>query len=820
MLCAAPAWAQTSTWTGLAAPNSNWATPGNWDAGVPGSGGTALFNGPGNGNTSIGLGGGSQPIHTIQFDAGAAAYTIGQSSEGALNFDPDGFIIANSGLTTAQTFNAAVRTNGPLSVINAVSNGQTKAGLGLTGLGFGPITLGGALILSNAAATVTTALNGDITETGSQPGNLTLLASIGTPINNFVINGNNSYTGGTTIAANTGANGGIYIGSDTAFGAGKITVNSSASNPVLRAHVSDRMIVNAIDVNQGIDFDGTNSITLTGPLAVASTGQNNGRLLRNFITGGTLTLGASDGSSVIYLGNPGSNGGDGVGRTIIISAQRDATINVNARFQDVDATSAASAVNYSGQGAIAGNPGKGNIIINVPQTYTSPTRTGSGQVTVQFKHDTVLNGSTIVSGPFGVGTFHSDGANNAQLVPIGDDRTIANPILLEFGLTVDNLKDSSGNTLEPRSVTFTGPINFTSTASRLIQSKMHRTTGGTLIFGSASNPSTFSLVLGPTGATRNLSFDNQGRTVVNDTIQDVPDPSNPGNTTPVNIVINSNTSITTFNGDQNTNGDFTVNGTSTANPVAIINGNRSGSGMMTTNGTLVVNGAKTGSGAVSINGTGTLGGAGSIDGPVTNNGTIAPGNAIGTLTLTDNVAMGSDSHLAVELSGTSADRLFVGGNLDLLKVDFLDVTGAGSGSSWVIATYGGTLSGVFDKVTPGFTVDYGTGTNSQITLMAVGLPGDWNGDSSVDAADYVAWRKDPVDNGGNPEGYNIWRQNFGRSAGGGSGLDVSRGVPEPAVLLLVFLASGGLQVVCARRRIAAFERSQMARSMRSTCRNR
>ena len=39
-----------------------------------------------------------------------------------------------------------------------------------------------------------------------------------------------------------------------------------------------------------------------------------------------------------------------------------------------------------------------------------------------------------------------------------------------------------------------------------------------------------------------------------------------------------------------------------------------------------------------------------------------------------------------------------------------------------------------------------------------GLPGDFNRDNKVDAADYVAWRKTnvPVD------GYNVWVENFGR----------------------------------------------------------
>ena len=156
-----------------------------------------------------------------------------------------------------------------------------------------------------------------------------------------------------------------------------------------------------------------------------------------------------------------------------------------------------------------------------------------------------------------------------------------------------------------------------------------------------------------------------------------------------------------------------------------------------------------------------------------NNGKIAPGAVAGTpgtLTATGDVTNAADSHWAIELNGAAADKLAVGGNLDLLAVDSLDITGAGTGSSWVIATYVGTLAGTFDFVTSGYTVDYGSGTNSQITLnVAVGFPGDFNSDGKVDAGDYVTWRKNDGTNNalandgglGTPVGsahYNLWRQ--------------------------------------------------------------
>jgi hypothetical protein len=792
---AAPAWAQTSTWTGLAAPDNHWAMAGNWDAGVPGSGATAVFSGPGNGNTSISLGGTTQSINTLFFDAAsAAAYTIGQLPGDTLSFDSGGQLVVSDTVTTPQVINAAVLVNSGLQVSNFVSNGGAMVGNGLVGLTLGPVTIGGgALFINNGLATVTTALSGNITETPGQPGSLNLISTTGggaANINsNFIISGNNTYTGGTTIQANTGTNGSVQIATDMPFGTGKITSIFQGNSVEFRAVDSKRTLPNAIDLDGGINFAGTNSFVLNGPIYIRS---GVSRTLSNKIaSGGTLTLGASPGSSTIYLGNPVSNGGDGAGRTIILSATAGTTMYVNALFQDVDPSGTDSAVRYGG------NAG-GNIIINTPQTYTSRTILGGGESTVQFKHDYNAGDP---SGPFGLGTLVAFNAANNQLAPIEGDRTIANPIQMEVGFSVTNIPgDSSG-------VTFSGPITFASGASRLIQNKMHPTTGGTVTLGSATSPSTITLASTSTTGPVTLTFAGSGRTNINDTIQDSPG-------APLTHIAVNNSSTTTFNGAQNTDGNFTVTGT---NATAIINGTRTGAGNLAVAGNgakLFFNGTKSGGGSVTINSNSTLGGSGAVDGAVTNNGTIAPGNAIGTLTLSGDVTMAADSRLAIELSGTTADRLVVGGDLDLSSVELLDVAGTGSGSSWIIATYGGALTGVFDNVTPGYTVDYGAGSNSQITLMAAGLPGDWNQDGAVDAADYVVWRKNPANHGGDPDGYNIWRQNFGNSSGSGSGaISAGGSVPEPATSLLVVLTSAQLLTIRAASHIKPYRlRAPLARS--------
>ena len=211
-------------------------------------------------------------------------------------------------------------------------------------------------------------------------------------------------------------------------------------------------------------------------------------------------------------------------------------------------------------------------------------------------------------------------------------------------------------------------------------------------------------------------------------------------------------------------------------------------------GTLLVNTTHTGGGLYTVNNGGTLGGTGTIDAPVSvaNGGKLSPGASIGTFTVNNSVTMLGGSSLATEIAGMTNDQLVVGGNLDLSDTSLakiLDVYRTGTGSSWVIATYAGVLTGVFEKVSLGYTVNYGTGTNSQITLTATNAAGDYNNDGKVNASDYVLWRNFD----GTPGGYFTWRSAFGIPpvAGSGAGIDGSA-VPEPAALGLLLGA-----VLCA-----------------------
>lgn len=88
-----------------------------------------------------------------------------------------------------------------------------------------------------------------------------------------------------------------------------------------------------------------------------------------------------------------------------------------------------------------------------------------------------------------------------------------------------------------------------------------------------------------------------------------------------------------------------------------------------------------------------------------------------------------------------------------------------------------------------------------------GVPGDYNNNNFVDAADYVLWRKGgPLQNevatpgSVTPEDYDAWRARFGNTAGAGGGKAslANAAVPEPLSGML--LVAGASLLVIQRRR--------------------
>jgi hypothetical protein len=196
-------------------------------------------------------------------------------------------------------------------------------------------------------------------------------------------------------------------------------------------------------------------------------------------------------------------------------------------------------------------------------------------------------------------------------------------------------------------------------------------------------------------------------------------------------------------------------------------------------------------------------------------GTLAPGHSAGLATITGNYTQHDDAALQIE----------IGGPLQSTQYDFVNVTGAAtlngelqlalingfvpfSENQFVVldaltlmASFGNVANGGRLTTTDGigsFVVHYGPTSlfdPTQIVLTSFLLAGDFNGNGVVDAADYVVWREG-LGTIYTQNDYNIWRANFGRSAGIGTSLDSSQfsiTVPEPAGSVLVVLAGMALR---------------------------
>lgn len=133
-----------------------------------------------------------------------------------------------------------------------------------------------------------------------------------------------------------------------------------------------------------------------------------------------------------------------------------------------------------------------------------------------------------------------------------------------------------------------------------------------------------------------------------------------------------------------------------------------------------------------------------------------------------------------------------------------DDDGGGGPSGWLSLIEGvvpedGTLTfavtGYGDINFDGDHADTGT-YELQLQLESAGLPGDFNQDNVVDAADYIAWRKG-LHSEYTVDDYYTWATNYGQTAGAGGKAHAA--VPEPAALVMLVLGGAARSLMRSKR---------------------
>ena len=197
-------------------------------------------------------------------------------------------------------------------------------------------------------------------------------------------------------------------------------------------------------------------------------------------------------------------------------------------------------------------------------------------------------------------------------------------------------------------------------------------------------------------------------------------------------------------------------------------------------------------------------GSGSIAGQVENvSGFVAPGNGVGILNIEGRYSNGPGGVLEIEIAGLTAgtqyDQLLVDGPATLagtLKVLLPGVSPftPALGAAFTILTASDGIGGEFDSLAlPSLPAGraWFVGYGSTALSLKVTIPGDFDGDFDVDAADLAAW-KAGFGSRYTAADFLVWQRNLG-----GSFSPIS-GVPEPGAGVLA--AFGACVAGVARRR--------------------
>ncbi len=554
-------------------------------------------------------------------------------------------------------------------------------------LNFGPVTNNGTLNNTGgwtAAAGGPVTNNGTLNNTGSLSFNDTM-TNHGTLVNSCE----------------------IYAGSDLFNKSGATLINSGTL----------RVDMGYIWVNESsASYTGTGSVSLTyGMLRNHSTLNISTLDAWGYTAWGCDARIAGDGATVIttasvmedYLNYTGA--GAGASLSFGTLNLRGGNFN-NSSALTVGITTASAGSGFTGT-ISGGSITLANTDVNGTLTVSSAI-TGSGSLTKTGTGTLVLTGTNTYAGGTVINAGRVSVGSDANLGDASGGLTFGGGTLLATGSFTSGRSvtlNSGGGAFDTNgnSLTLTG--NISGDGSVIKTGSGTLTVAGTNTYAGATTINAGTLKLGaadtlPAGGAVTLADTAGAALHLNDLNQTIGSLSG-GGAAGGTITLGSGTltvggsSATTYAGAINGTGSLVKQGTGT---LALTGANTYTGATAVLGGKLSVNGTITS--PVIMNGSGTLCGSGTITGNVTNSGTLAPGNSIGTLTITGDYTQNAGSTYVVEVNTAGqSDKLVVTGTATLNGGTVLVLAGSGlyklaTNYTYTILT-AGSVAGKFGSVT-------------------------------------------------------------------------------------------------------------------------
>lgn len=774
--------------------------------------------------SSMAIGGTSPGTVTVE-SGGSLQLTLGG---GGLNSD---VIVGNRGLLDLKNGSTFTTVDGSSLIIN--SGGKVAADIPLS-ISSGSLTnqgeflARGGLVFGSGAGVVDGAIENGAT--GTFGTGLSLESNTFSSL---------SITGGSTMTADA-----VNIGShfeslqNRLFVGGGIGISRlspvGAEMPIIVgnafANLPNTAVANTLKIQSGglVDtgtatttINNTGSVTLDGGTLRTNNVVRNGTLTFN---SGTLALTRTTGYTVDATSELGANPTLGSGKTLEINPTAITTIPSGQSFTLNGGTLNTGSLSLTGgtfnfNAGTLGITGTAGLTIGSGGFFGSSFTVGSGR-TVNATNATINSGSTLTLGGGGFGsdnltnngTVFLNGGSlstltaggtltnsstgrifvpNSSLVSMGGAMTNANGgrITLQGGAAQLN-----GTGALTNSGLITGDGEIAKSVTNALTGEIRATAGQSLLFSSANGTNAGKVIVLGGSVEFSLPITNASAGAI----------TGHGSYFFAGGLTNQG-QMQFSGGNSDVYGNVVLTGGVASNSKVI---NAAGANVVTFFGNFVHNGSEVrtaeGSSTVffgDVTGAGAFTGSGEAD----FEGAYSPGNSPASVSVEGGLRFGSNSALTMELAGatpgTQYDQLHIGGSLNVggsLMVTLLNGFSPVSGQAFDLFDWG-SLSGQFASITlPALAGGLSWNTSQLYTrgIISIGKPGDFNGDTVSDAADYVLLRH--AGGSGAAANYNVWRSNYGLG-GSGSGSGAFSAIPEPVSATMAFFCAAALMLTTRHR---------------------